>query len=122
MQLSNGATGFLLPRSGPDFLAAASFPGAECARLCRSRLLNWRVDMRAVVQRVSRASVAVGGETVGAIATGLLVLLGVAHDDTESDAAYLAEKIATLRIFEDTQGKMNLCISEVGGAVLAISQ
>jgi D-tyrosyl-tRNA(Tyr) deacylase len=78
--------------------------------------------MRAVVQRVSRASVAAGGETVGQIALGLLVLLGVGHDDEESDAAYLAGKVATLRIFEDSQGKMNLSVSEAGGAVLAVSQ
>jgi D-aminoacyl-tRNA deacylase len=78
--------------------------------------------MRAVVQRVSRACVTVGGETVGQIGAGLLVLLGVGQDDTDSDASYLAEKVATLRIFEDSQGKMNLAVSEIGGAVLAVSQ
>ncbi len=78
--------------------------------------------MRAVVQRVSRAKVQVGNETVGEIALGLLVLLGVAQDDTEADADYLAEKIAGLRIFEDSGGKMNLAAGEVGGAVLAVSQ
>jgi len=78
--------------------------------------------MRAVVQRVTRASVKVGGELVGQIGPGLLVLLGVAHDDSEADAAYLADKIAGLRIFEDPGGKMNLAAAEVGGAVLAVSQ
>jgi D-tyrosyl-tRNA(Tyr) deacylase len=78
--------------------------------------------VRAVVQRVSRASVAIGGEIVGQIGLGLVVLVGVGQSDTESDSTYLAEKIAALRIFEDNQGKMNLSVSEVGGAVLAISQ
>ena len=78
--------------------------------------------MRAVVQRVSRASVTVDGEVVGKIDRGLLVLLGVTHADNESAADYLAEKIAGLRIFEDAAGKMNSSVSEVGGAILAVSQ
>jgi len=78
--------------------------------------------MRAVVQRVTRASVKVGDETTGEISHGLLVLLGVAQDDTESDADYLVEKIAGLRIFEDEAGKMNLSVVDTGGAVLAVSQ
>ena len=78
--------------------------------------------MRAVVQRVSRASVKVGGELTGEIARGLLVLLGVAQDDREDDADYLAEKVAGLRIFEDDAGKMNFSVADVGGAVLAVSQ
>lgn len=78
--------------------------------------------MRAVVQRVSRASVKVYGELTGEIAKGLLVLLGVAQDDSKSDADYLADKVAGLRIFEDDAGKMNLSVAEVGGAVLAASQ
>ena len=78
--------------------------------------------MRAVVQRVSRASVKVEGNLTGEIAGGLLVLLGVARDDAESDADYLADKIAGLRIFEDSAGKMNLSVLEAGGAVLAVSQ
>jgi D-aminoacyl-tRNA deacylase len=78
--------------------------------------------MRAVVQRVSRAQVAVNGEITGEIGLGLLVLLGVGRDDTEADATYLAEKIAGLRVFEDTHGKMNRSVQEVGGSVLAVSQ
>src|ERR1051326_1351258 len=78
--------------------------------------------MRAVVQRVSRASVEVEGKIVGQIDRGLLVLLGVAKSDDESAAEYLAEKIAGLRIFEDAEGKMNLSAKEVNGALLAVSQ
>ena len=78
--------------------------------------------MRAVVQRVSRAAVKVDGELTGEIGTGLLALLGVAQDDSEGDADYLAEKVAGLRIFEDDAGKMNLSVAEVGGAVLVVSQ
>jgi D-tyrosyl-tRNA(Tyr) deacylase len=78
--------------------------------------------MRAVVQRVSRASVTVSSEVVGQIDRGLLVLLGVTHADTEAAADYLAEKIAGLRIFEDDAGKMNLSVGDVGGAILAVSQ
>ncbi len=78
--------------------------------------------MRACVQRVSRARVTVSGEVCGQIGTGLLVLLGVAEDDTEADARQLAEKIATLRVFEDDQGKMNLSLGDVGGAMLVVSQ
>ena len=78
--------------------------------------------MRAVVQRVSRAQVAVNGEIVGEIGLGLLVLLGVGRDDTEADATYLAEKIAGLRVFEDAEGKMNRSVQDVGGSVLAVSQ
>jgi D-tyrosyl-tRNA(Tyr) deacylase len=78
--------------------------------------------MRAVVQRVSRAKVLVNGEITGQIGLGVLVLLGVACDDTEADAVYLAEKICGLRIFEDNQGKMNRSTQEAGGAVLVVSQ
>jgi D-tyrosyl-tRNA(Tyr) deacylase len=78
--------------------------------------------MRAVVQRVSQAKVTIGSEVVGEIAGGLLVLLGVGKDDAESDADYLANKIAALRVFDDSNGKINLVVAEVGGAVLAVSQ
>jgi D-tyrosyl-tRNA(Tyr) deacylase len=78
--------------------------------------------MRAVVQRVSRAQVTVNGEVAGKIGLGLLVLLGVGRDDSESDAIYLAEKIAGLRVFEDERGKMNRSVHDVGGSVLAVSQ
>lgn len=78
--------------------------------------------MRSVVQRVSRARVVVENQTVGDIRQGLLVLLGVAAGDAESDADYLVEKICTLRVFEDAEGKMNLDVSQVGGAILAVSQ
>ncbi len=78
--------------------------------------------MRAVVQRVSRAAVRVNAETVGQIETGLVVLLGVAVGDTREAADYLAEKVASLRVFTDQEGKMNLSVGEVQGAVLAVSQ
>jgi D-aminoacyl-tRNA deacylase len=78
--------------------------------------------MRAVVQRVSRARVMVNGYATGEIGLGLLVLLGVGHNDTEEDASYLAAKIAGLRIFEDLDRKMNLSVADAGGSVLAVSQ
>jgi D-tyrosyl-tRNA(Tyr) deacylase len=78
--------------------------------------------MRAVVQRVSRARVTVDGETTGEVGAGLLVLLGVGKNDAATDADYLAEKIAGLRVFEDSNGKMNLALTEAGGAVLTVSQ
>ena len=78
--------------------------------------------MRAVIQRVSRARVAVKGRTVGAIDRGLLVLLGVGKQDTAKDADYLVEKILGLRIFPDQDGKMNRNVGEAGGALLVISQ
>lgn len=78
--------------------------------------------MRAVVQRVSRASVIVGERVVGDIGPGLLVLLGVSRRDTQADVEYLAEKIVGLRIFEDADGKMNQSVVETGGAVLVVSQ
>lgn len=78
--------------------------------------------MRAVIQRVSRASVVVDGKVEGQIGAGLLVLLGVAKGDGAPDVQYMVEKIATLRIFGDQQGKMNLSLGEVGGAVLIVSQ
>lgn len=78
--------------------------------------------MRAVVQRVSSARVDVEGETVGRIDGGLLVLLGAGENDDEADLEYVVHKIASLRIFEDDAGKMNLSVGEVGGAVLLVSQ
>ena len=78
--------------------------------------------MRAVVQRVSRASVTVEGRVTGEIGSGLMILLGVGREDTPAVAASLAEKVANLRIFEDEQGKMNLSLLEVKGAALVVSQ
>lgn len=78
--------------------------------------------MRAVVQRVTEASVTVEGKTVGAIGPGLLVLLGVSREDTEKDGAYLVEKLAGLRIFEDEEEKMNRSVAQVGGSILLVSQ
>jgi D-tyrosyl-tRNA(Tyr) deacylase len=78
--------------------------------------------MRAVLQRVNKASVTVNGETVSAINKGLLVLLGVSANDEKTDTEWLAEKISTLRIFEDDHEKMNLSIKDVGGTVLLVSQ
>jgi D-aminoacyl-tRNA deacylase len=78
--------------------------------------------MRAVLQRVERASVEVDGETVGSIGAGLLVLLGVAKGDTSAHADYLADKILNLRIFSDDAGKMNRSVIESGGGILAVSQ
>jgi D-aminoacyl-tRNA deacylase len=78
--------------------------------------------MRAVVQRVKGATVKVDGKTVGEIEDGLMVLLGVARDDTEEDANYLLDKTLNLRIFSDAQGKMNLSLLDIGGALLVVSQ
>ena len=78
--------------------------------------------MRAVIQRVSRASVTVDGELTGQIGTGFLVLLGISATDTTSDADYLVEKTIGLRIFEDSDEKMNLSIADVRGSILAVSQ
>jgi D-tyrosyl-tRNA(Tyr) deacylase len=78
--------------------------------------------MRAVLQRVSSARVVVEEESVGEIGPGLAVLLGVEEGDSESDARYLAEKTAGLRIFEDGEGKMNLSVTDTGGEILVISQ
>ena len=78
--------------------------------------------MRAVVQRVTRAKVSIENETIGEIKKGLVVLLGVARDDAEDDARYLATRIAALRIFDDEEGKMNLSAKNVGAGILVISQ
>jgi D-aminoacyl-tRNA deacylase len=78
--------------------------------------------MRALVQRVSRASVTVAGETTGAIERGLLVFLGVAREDSDVEVDYLTRKIVGLRVFEDADGRMNRSVTDVGGSVLLVSQ
>ena len=78
--------------------------------------------MKAVIQRVSKASVDVEGQTIGKIGKGFMVLLGVHEDDTQEDLNYLVKKVTGLRIFEDSQGKMNLSLADVGGSLLVISQ
>ena len=78
--------------------------------------------MRAVVQRVTRASVTVDREVIGAIGKGLVALVGIARDDTKVEAAYLVDKISNLRIFDDDEGRMNVSLKDVGGGLLIISQ
>jgi len=78
--------------------------------------------VRAVVQRVSSASVAADGQTVASIGKGFLVLLGVANGDSDREAEWLGDKIAGLRIFEDDPGKMNLSVQDIGGSILVVSQ
>ena len=78
--------------------------------------------MRAVVQRVTRARVRVADETAGEIGKGLVILLGVASDDTQIDVEYLSEKIVALRVFDDEDGRMNLSVKDTGGALLVVSQ
>ncbi len=78
--------------------------------------------MRALVQRVRHGKVSVQGQSTAEIGQGLVILLGVGHHDTEEQAAWLAEKIANLRIFEDADGKMNLSVKDVGGEAIAVSQ
>jgi D-tyrosyl-tRNA(Tyr) deacylase len=78
--------------------------------------------MRLLIQRVSEATVTVDGRVTGSIRTGLLVFLGVAREDTSADAAYLVDKLLTLRVFPDEAGKMNRSVNEVGGALLIVSQ
>ncbi len=80
------------------------------------------LSMRALVQRSLQASVTIAGEVVGSIPQGLVVLVGVEHEDTAEDAEWLAGKISQMRIFGDAEGKMNLSVKDVGGAVLVISQ
>ena len=80
------------------------------------------VNMRALIQRVTEAKVMVGDDVVGAIEKGLLILIGITHDDGAAEAAYLARKITKLRLFEDAEGKMNRSLVDVGGAILAVSQ
>lgn len=78
--------------------------------------------MKAVIQRVSRASVAVGGEVIGEIGAGLLVLLAVGRDDDEAAGRWIAEKLLKLRVFDDEAGRMNRTVAEAGGAILVVSQ
>ena len=78
--------------------------------------------MRIVLQRVKEASVTVGGEKISSIGPGLLLLVGVAHGDGEPEAAWLAEKVALLRLMSDEEGKMNRSVRDIGGEVLAVSQ
>jgi D-tyrosyl-tRNA(Tyr) deacylase len=78
--------------------------------------------MRAVIQRVQFSKVVVEGQTTGEIGPGLLVLLGVTHDDTDKDIAWLVKKIVNLRIFRDDAGKMNLSVQDIGGDILVVSQ
>ena len=78
--------------------------------------------MRIVVQRCSRAEVRIDGRTVGQIGQGFMLLVGITENDTKAEAELLAKKIAQLRVFEDSEGKMNLAIRDVGGAILSISQ
>jgi D-aminoacyl-tRNA deacylase len=78
--------------------------------------------MRAVVQRVTRASVTIDGEIAGEIGNGLVVLLGIARDDTKDDADYLAPKIVALRIFDDAEGRMNVSLKDSAGGLLIVSQ
>ncbi len=78
--------------------------------------------MRVVVQRVQRARVRVGNETIGEIGQGLLLFVGFTHDDSEPDLTYMVDKITNLRIFEDPDGKMNDSLLDVGGAILSVSQ
>ena len=78
--------------------------------------------MRAVVQRVTEASVTVAGETVGAIGPGLMVLIGVSKEDGDKDLKYIVEKVQNLRVFDDDNGVMNRSVLDVGGSILAVSQ
>ncbi|WP_424768789.1 D-aminoacyl-tRNA deacylase [Paenibacillus sp. sgz302251] len=78
--------------------------------------------MKVVVQRSKQAKVVIDGDTVGAIDFGLVLLVGITHDDTEADIRWMADKIASLRIFEDEAGKMNLSVTDIGGQLLSVSQ
>ena len=78
--------------------------------------------MRAVIQRVTRASVTIDEAVVGEIGNGLVVLLGIAHDDAKADADYIAQKIVALRIFDDAEGKMNISLKDIDGGLLVVSQ
>lgn len=81
-----------------------------------------KTEMRVILQRTQRAEVRIDGETVGKIGKGFMLLVGVTHDDTKSDADWIAKKVAGMRVFEDSEGKMNLSLKDVGGEILSISQ
>lgn len=78
--------------------------------------------MKVVVQRSKQAKVVIDGESVGSITSGLVLLVGITHEDTDADVRWMADKIAGLRIFEDETGKMNLSVTDIGGQLLSISQ
>lgn len=80
------------------------------------------VTLRIVVQRAKKARVVVNNQVIGAIDHGLMILVGVTHDDTDEDINYIADKLVNLRIFEDAEGKMNLSLLDVGGSILSVSQ
>lgn len=90
--------------------------------LCRNDIARIYLYMRALLQRVSQASVKVNGRIVGQIQQGFVILLGVTHKDTQAEANWLANKIAGLRLFEDAHGKMNASLADVDGALLVVSQ
>lgn len=79
-------------------------------------------NMRVIVQRTTNATVRIDGNPVGHIGQGFMLLVGITHTDTQADADYIAKKVAQLRVFEDADGKMNLSIKDIGGAILSISQ
>lgn len=78
--------------------------------------------MRLVLQRVSEASVTIDGQVTGQIGPGLMILAGIEHDDSADDVAWLAQKVTQMRIFSDADGKMNLCVKDIGGGLLVVSQ
>jgi len=78
--------------------------------------------MRLVIQRVSEAAVTIDGQITGQIGTGLLILVGIEHEDTVDDAVWLTQKVAQMRIFSDSEGKMNLSVKDIGGDLLVVSQ
>jgi D-tyrosyl-tRNA(Tyr) deacylase len=90
--------------------------------LVRGSVFFFGEMMRALLQRVKYGKVSVAGETIAEIERGLVILLGIGHDDNEEQARYLVEKIATLRIFEDNEGKINLSVLDIGGEAIVVSQ
>jgi D-tyrosyl-tRNA(Tyr) deacylase len=102
----------------PGRINLVTFP----ARLRAALQVLARTTMRVVLQRVSKAAVRIDGRVVGSIGTGFCLLVGFTHSDTAAQAEWMAEKISGLRLFPDAEGKMNLGLAEVGGAVLVVSQ